>query len=120
MRHLDLCSGIGGFALAARWMGWETVGFAEIDPFCCRVLEKHWPGVPNYGDIAAVPGGTGADIISAGIPCQPYSCAGKRLGAADDRDVNAARNIKAAGLAVLACGETVNPVVAKAAIGSTR
>lgn len=85
MRHLDLCSGIGGFALAARWMGWETVGFAEIDPFCCRVLKKHWPEVPNYGDIAAVPTGLRADIITAGLPCQPYSCAGKRLGAADDR-----------------------------------
>lgn len=82
---LDLCSGIGGFSLAARWMGWETVGFAEIDPFCCRVLKKHWPEVPNYGDIAAVPTGLRADIITAGLPCQPYSCAGKRLGAADDR-----------------------------------
>lgn len=51
MNHLDLCSGIGGFALAARWMGWQTVGFAEIDPFASRVLAKHWPGVPNYGDL---------------------------------------------------------------------
>lgn len=51
VNHLDLCSGIGGFALAARWMGWQTVGFAEIDPFASRVLAKHWPGVPNYGDI---------------------------------------------------------------------
>ena len=87
MKHLDLCSGIGGFALAARWMGWETVGFAEIDPFANRVLAKHWPGVPNYGDISAVPDGIESDIITAGVPCQPYSCAGKQLGAADDRAI---------------------------------
>lgn len=87
MKHLDLCSGIGGFALAARWMGWETVGFAEIDLFASKVLEKHWPGVPNYGDIANVPAGIEADIITAGFPCQPYSCAGKRLGAEDDRAI---------------------------------
>lgn len=87
MKHLDLCSGIGGFALAARWMGWETVGFAEIDPFCGKILEKHWPGVLNFGDIATVPGGIRADIVTAGIPCQPYSCAGKRLGSEDDRAI---------------------------------
>jgi len=87
MRHLDLCSGIGGFALAARWMGWETVGFAEIDPFASAVLSKHWPGVPNYGDIATIPDGIGADIITAGFPCQPYSVAGQRLGAEDDRAI---------------------------------
>jgi DNA (cytosine-5)-methyltransferase 1 len=51
MRHLDLFSGIGGFALAARWVGWETVGFCEIDPFCQRVLRKHWPEVPLFEDV---------------------------------------------------------------------
>jgi DNA (cytosine-5)-methyltransferase 1 len=85
MNHLDLCSGIGGFALAARWMRWATVGFAEIDPFASKVLAKHWPGVPNYGDIRSVSDGIAADLITAGIPCQPYSCAGKQLGAEDDR-----------------------------------
>lgn len=87
MKHLDLCSGIGGFALAARWMGWHTIGFAEINLFASKVLEKHWPGVTNYGDIANVPAGIEADIITAGFPCQPYSCAGKRLGAEDDRAI---------------------------------
>lgn len=87
MNHLDLCSGIGGFALAARWMGWNTVGFAEIDEFASKVLEKHWPGVPNYGDIRLVPDGIRADILTAGFPCQPYSCAGKQLGAEDDRAI---------------------------------
>lgn len=87
MTHLDLCSGIGGFALAARWMGWRTIGFSEIDPFASKVLAKNFPGVINYGDIGSIPDGVGADIITAGIPCQPYSCAGKRLGAEDDRAI---------------------------------
>ena len=56
MRHLDLFSGIGGFALAASWV-WgeehEVVSFVEIDPFCQKVLRKHWPGVPIHGDIKA-------------------------------------------------------------------
>lgn len=46
IRHLDLFSGMGGFALAAAWTGViQTVGFCEIDPWCRRVLAKHWPGV---------------------------------------------------------------------------
>lgn len=68
-------------------MGWRTIGFAEIDPFASKVLAKNFPGVPNYGDIANIPAGTGADIITAGIPCQPYSCAGKRMGHEDDRAI---------------------------------
>ena len=54
MRHLDLFSGIGGFALAASWV-WgaehKIVSFCEIDPFCQKVLKKHWPGVPIIPDI---------------------------------------------------------------------
>jgi DNA (cytosine-5)-methyltransferase 1 len=51
MKHLDLCSGIGGFALAARINGIETVAFAEPDPKCCAVLEKNFPGIINYGEL---------------------------------------------------------------------
>lgn len=51
MTHLDLFSGIGGFALAAKWAGFETVAFAEIDSFCSQVLKKHWPAVPNLGNV---------------------------------------------------------------------
>ncbi len=68
-------------------MGWQTIGFAEIDPFASRVLAKNFPGVQNYGDIGAIPDGVAADIITAGIPCQPYSCAGKRMGHEDDRAI---------------------------------
>ena len=49
--HIDLFSGIGGFALAARWAGFETVQFVELDPFCQKVLQKNFPGVPIHGDI---------------------------------------------------------------------
>jgi len=51
VRHLDLFSGIGGFALACKWAGIETVAFVEIDKFCQKVLRKHWPGVPIVEDI---------------------------------------------------------------------
>ena len=51
MRHLDLFSGIGGFALAAKRVGWETVAFCEIDEFCQKVLAKHWPDVPIFTDV---------------------------------------------------------------------
>ncbi len=87
MKHLDLFSGIGGFALAARWVGWETVGFCEIDPYCQQVLRKHWPDVPIYEDVRELDGRTvgHVDIITGGYPCQPFSVAGKRRGEADDR-----------------------------------
>ena len=84
MRHLDLFSGIGGFALAARWVGWETVGFCEIEPYCQKVLRKNWPAVPIHKDIRDYDG-QACDIITGGFPCQPYSVAGKRRGPEDDR-----------------------------------
>ena len=51
LTHLDLFSGIGGFALAAQWAGVKTIGFVEIDKYCQQVLKKHWPDVPIVGDI---------------------------------------------------------------------
>ena len=87
MRHLDLFSGIGGFALAARWAGIETVGFCEIEEFPRKVLAKNFPGIKIHKDIKALNGEEykNIDIITGGFPCQPYSVAGKQRGSEDDR-----------------------------------
>ncbi len=87
MKHLDLFSGIGGFALAARWCGWETIGFCEIDPYCQKVLRKHWPDVPIHTDVRELDGKSvgPVDVITGGYPCQPFSTAGRRAGQDDDR-----------------------------------
>jgi DNA (cytosine-5)-methyltransferase 1 len=88
VKHLDLFSGIGGFALAARWVGWETVGFCEIDPYCQRVLIKNFPDVAIYDDIRSLELDgieEGIDVVTAGYPCQPFSLVGERRGESDDR-----------------------------------
>ena len=87
MKHLDLFSGIGGFALAARWAGIETVAFCEIEDFPRKVLQKNFPGVPIHRDIHDLDGSEyeGIDIITGGYPCQPFSVLGKRQGTEDNR-----------------------------------
>ena len=91
LRVLDLFSGIGGFSLGLERAGMETVAFCEIEPYCRAVLKKHWPSVPCYDDIRTLTAerlasdGITADVICGGFPCQPYSTAGKQLGAKDDR-----------------------------------
>lgn len=119
--HLDLFSGIGGFALAAAWAGFRTVAFCEIDAYCQKVIKarfgavnadfdwrrqqeqqecdcaaqpKQQPSLRNdtvrpflWRDIQTFNGRRylGVDLLTAGVPCQPASCAGKRRGRADDR-----------------------------------
>jgi len=85
----DLFSGIGGFSLAAEWMGWRTAWFSEIDPFASHVLAHHWPDVPNHGDITRIDWSTvePVDVLTGGFPCQPHSLAGKRLASSDERDL---------------------------------
>lgn len=83
--HLDLFSGIGGFALAAQWAGFETVGFSEVDLFCIKVLKKNFPDVLNYGDIKQLKSPPSVDLITGGFPCQPFSTAGNKKGVDDDR-----------------------------------
>jgi len=88
MRHGSLFTGIGGFDLAAEWMGWENVFQVEWDGFCQKVLAKNFPNVKRYGDIKEFDGTKYRgliDIISGGFPCQPFSHAGKRKGKSDDR-----------------------------------
>ena len=89
MTHLDLFSGIGGFALAARWAGIETVQFVEYEPYAQKVLAKNFPGVPIAGDIFEFDATKflGVGLVTGGFPCQPFSVAGKQLGNKDDRAI---------------------------------
>lgn len=96
LKHISLCSGIGGLDLAAEWAGIRTVAQCEIDGYASRVLEKNFKGVPNLHDIRTVTNERlrerGIDpseitVISAGFPCQPYSLAGKGRGDCDERDL---------------------------------
>ena len=96
LTHFSLCSGIGGLDLAAEWAGFRTIGQCEIDEYASKVLEKNFKGVHNFGDIRTITAesvgryGIKAGeitVISAGIPCQPYSLAGKGLGDLDERDL---------------------------------
>jgi DNA (cytosine-5)-methyltransferase 1 len=88
MKHGSLFSGIGGFDLAADWMGWENIFHCEIAEFPRKILNHYWPNADCHEDIKKTDftkyRGT-VDIISGGFPCQPYSAAGKRLGKEDDR-----------------------------------
>ena len=93
LKVLDLFSGIGGFSLGLeRTGGFETVAFCEIEPYPRKVLAKHWPDVPIYEDVKELTyerleaDGLGRiDLICGGYPCQPFSTAGQRRGAEDDR-----------------------------------
>jgi DNA (cytosine-5)-methyltransferase 1 len=87
-KHLGVFEGIGGFSLAARWAGWETKAYSEINPFCQRVLKHHFPNADALGNITTTdftPYANTIDIITGGFPCQPFSLAGKRKGTDDER-----------------------------------
>ena len=85
--HLDLFSGIGGFALAAKWNGYRTLAFCDCEPYAQAVLKKHWPDVPCHKDIREVRGElyAGVTLLTGGFPCQPFSVAGKQRGKDDNR-----------------------------------
>jgi DNA (cytosine-5)-methyltransferase 1 len=92
LRVLDIFSGIGGFSLGLeRTGGFRTVAFCEVDPFCRKVLAKHWPDVPCYEDVRELTAarlaadGIAVDVICGGFPCQDVSYAGKRAGMVDTR-----------------------------------
>jgi DNA (cytosine-5)-methyltransferase 1 len=83
LRLIDTFSGIGGFTYAAERIvgGFETVAFVEREPFCQRILHKHWPNVPIHDDITTfTPQRGSADVVCGGFPCQDISTAGKQAG----------------------------------------
>ena len=87
MLFIDFFSGIGGFRIGLEAAGHECIAHSEIDPYACAVYDRHWPGSLNLGDITKlrpdlIPQ---ADLWCGGFPCQPFSVAGKRAGADDER-----------------------------------
>ena len=97
MAHVDLCSGIGGFALGFEWAELsKPVLFCDIEPWSRQILAKHWPDVPIAQDVKELANdptriihaiGDRPSILTAGYPCQPFSQAGQRRGSEDDRHI---------------------------------
>jgi DNA (cytosine-5)-methyltransferase 1 len=88
MTHGSLFSGIGGFDLAAEWMGWQNKFHCEWNEFGQRVLHHYWPDAELFTDITKsnfTKYANTIDVLTGGFPCQPYSSAGKRLGKEDER-----------------------------------
>jgi len=88
LKHGSLFSGIGGFDLAAEWMGWDNMFHCEWNEFGQRILKYYWPKAISYEDITktdfSIHRGK-IDVLTGGFPCQPYSVAGKRKGKEDER-----------------------------------
>lgn len=88
MNYISLFSGIEAASVAWEQLGWNPIAFAEIEPFCCDLLKKRFPSVPNLGDVSGVDWTEyegSIDVIIGGSPCQAFSLAGRRLGLMDER-----------------------------------
>jgi DNA (cytosine-5)-methyltransferase 1 len=89
IKYLSVCSGMEAASVAWHPLGWEPVGFSEIEPFPCEILKQRFPNTPNYGDLTKYPEwpiqpGT-VDVLVGGTPCQSFSVAGLRKGLEDPR-----------------------------------
>ena len=94
LKHVDLCSGIGGFSLGFRMAQLSNpILFCDIEPWCRKILTQHWPDVPIYEDVKEIANDPERfiperpDILTAGYPCQPFSVAGRRRGEKDHRHI---------------------------------
>lgn len=85
MKAWSLFSGVGGFELAFERVGIETVLQVESDPYCLKVLNRHWPNTAKLCEVKDVRGEEGVDLIYGGFPCQDLSTAGRRAGLKGDR-----------------------------------
>ena len=85
----SLFSGIGGFCLGLERAGMVCKWQVEIDPFCQRVLAKHWPNVQRFSDVRKCGENNleSVDVVCGGFPCQPHSLAGQRKASRDERDL---------------------------------
>ena len=94
LNHLDLCSGIGGFALGFEWAKLSRpIAFCDTDKFCQKVLAKNFKNIPIYNDVKEIANEPTrfiqekVDILTSGYPCQPFSQSGKRKGLEDERHI---------------------------------